>query len=315
MVHEGEGHKGRGIKGKPAGFREAYLNKIIRLFYNMGKKILLSILILTLFVNIGLVSACRDADAEFTVKIKTDIYLESISPYCTEQTCIQGDFHIVLKSQYDERVAVIIGDNLENFGKEFEGIMIKLPYDLEDGLPDSPEISSINPYEFNWEECAKTDLTFLKDVGVINLTSEELNTISELSDSGKNIQLCEEGWESFNYFFACSEDLENCEGDACLLPTCIGAAFPVILPAYRLGEEPCTENWECSEWSDCVDNQQTRSCSDLNNCGTEENKPATSQSCSVQEEDTGNIFNFYYLAGGIIIIVLIAAVIIFLKGK
>jgi len=41
----------------------------------------------------------------------------------------------------------------------------------------------------------------------------------------------------------------------------------------------CTENWDCSDWSTCVSNVQTRTCTDLNNCGTTSLKPATTQSC------------------------------------
>jgi len=44
----------------------------------------------------------------------------------------------------------------------------------------------------------------------------------------------------------------------------------------------CTENWQCTAWSDCVDNAQTRACTDSNNCGTTNNKPIESQSCTSQ---------------------------------
>jgi len=43
----------------------------------------------------------------------------------------------------------------------------------------------------------------------------------------------------------------------------------------------CEENWNCGEWSSCSDQgTQTRTCTDLNNCGKNENKPAISQSCT-----------------------------------
>ena len=52
----------------------------------------------------------------------------------------------------------------------------------------------------------------------------------------------------------------------------------------------CSENWECSYWSSCVNGQRTRTCSDLNNCNTELNKPALFQSCSgPQVENLGSI--------------------------
>jgi len=41
----------------------------------------------------------------------------------------------------------------------------------------------------------------------------------------------------------------------------------------------CTPDWDCGDWLTCVNSQQTKICTDLNNCGTTTNKPATSQSC------------------------------------
>ena len=41
----------------------------------------------------------------------------------------------------------------------------------------------------------------------------------------------------------------------------------------------CSENWQCSEWSDCENEIQTRTCTDLNSCGTSNGKPTTEQQC------------------------------------
>jgi hypothetical protein len=50
-------------------------------------------------------------------------------------------------------------------------------------------------------------------------------------------------------------------------------------------EEPveCVEKWVCTDWSACVDGLQTRTCTDENSCGTEEDKPLETQPC-VEEE-------------------------------
>lgn len=52
---------------------------------------------------------------------------------------------------------------------------------------------------------------------------------------------------------------------------------------YYLDISPpaCVENWQCTVWSNCSNNIQTRTCTDLNNCSTTLNKPATSRSCTV----------------------------------
>ena len=41
----------------------------------------------------------------------------------------------------------------------------------------------------------------------------------------------------------------------------------------------CIENWNCTNWGSCLNNQQNSTCIDLNNCGTIHTKPAESQAC------------------------------------
>ncbi|MFH1257252.1 MAG: hypothetical protein V1494_08260 [Candidatus Diapherotrites archaeon] len=48
--------------------------------------------------------------------------------------------------------------------------------------------------------------------------------------------------------------------------------------------QPCTENWSCTTWSSCVNNQQTRTCTDLAGCGTTANKPIETQTCTTCTE-------------------------------
>ncbi|MBI2665611.1 PGF-pre-PGF domain-containing protein, partial [Candidatus Woesearchaeota archaeon] len=43
----------------------------------------------------------------------------------------------------------------------------------------------------------------------------------------------------------------------------------------------CSESWSCTDWSTCSDSTQTRTCSEANSCGTIDNRPALSQSCTV----------------------------------
>ena len=43
----------------------------------------------------------------------------------------------------------------------------------------------------------------------------------------------------------------------------------------------CTPNWQTGTWEACQpDNTQTRTVTDLNNCGVDTDKPATTQSCT-----------------------------------
>ena len=36
--------------------------------------------------------------------------------------------------------------------------------------------------------------------------------------------------------------------------------------SFKTVAEECEENWQCSEWGNCVNEQQTRNCEDMNNC-------------------------------------------------
>lgn len=50
-------------------------------------------------------------------------------------------------------------------------------------------------------------------------------------------------------------------------------------------EEPCIESWSCSDWSECINGIQTRTCKDLNDCGITKNKPKEEQSCEDVQDD------------------------------
>jgi hypothetical protein len=42
----------------------------------------------------------------------------------------------------------------------------------------------------------------------------------------------------------------------------------------------CVEDWSCTDWSSCSGGTKTRTCTDLNNCGTTDNKPSESSVCT-----------------------------------
>jgi hypothetical protein len=58
----------------------------------------------------------------------------------------------------------------------------------------------------------------------------------------------------------------------------------------QTGEEDCEEDWSCSEWSICsVDGKQFRSCTDSNNCGTNEEEPVEEKTCTYSAAETPKI--------------------------
>lgn len=44
--------------------------------------------------------------------------------------------------------------------------------------------------------------------------------------------------------------------------------------------QDCTPSWNCVSWSNCINNTQTRTCTDVNNCGVETGRPTVTQMCT-----------------------------------
>ena len=57
------------------------------------------------------------------------------------------------------------------------------------------------------------------------------------------------------------------------------ATLPPVGNSGNGGTTPCDENWSCTEWEICINGIQIRTCSDLENCGTETDKPNETQEC------------------------------------
>jgi hypothetical protein len=56
-------------------------------------------------------------------------------------------------------------------------------------------------------------------------------------------------------------------------------------PSSGGGGGGCTEKWDCTDWSSCVNGTQTRTCTDANKCKTTKNKPNETQSCIIGGEE------------------------------
>ncbi len=59
----------------------------------------------------------------------------------------------------------------------------------------------------------------------------------------------------------------------------------------------CTENWQCSNYGDCISGMQTRTCNDLNNCGTTLSKPEEEQICNNPTFETNAVGGNYKVSG------------------
>jgi hypothetical protein len=59
----------------------------------------------------------------------------------------------------------------------------------------------------------------------------------------------------------------------------------------EIGE--CEEDWDCTNWRECVDGKQERECIEMNNCGTEVDKPIEERDCEEANEEIINCGTAY----------------------
>ncbi len=77
-------------------------------------------------------------------------------------------------------------------------------------------------------------------------------------------------------------------------------------------EEVCVENWECGDWSECINSVHTRDCIETNLCGTVENEPVENESC-VADSHFGR--NWWKYLIGLLLILLLLALLEYIRRK
>jgi len=60
-----------------------------------------------------------------------------------------------------------------------------------------------------------------------------------------------------------------------------GGEPPEEEAVFRLGAGRCDTNWTCTEWSSCINGYQTRVCTDLEDCGLDDDKPIEGRKCTL----------------------------------
>ncbi len=103
--------------------------------------------------------------------------------------------------------------------------------------------------------------------------------------------LYQSAWAQDNICDTCLDDPSACP------PECMGGSSDTQNPAVCgngvceenekvscpedcQSQQECVEYWVCTPWSECIGGKQTRYCVDNNKCGTEENKPPETKSCT-----------------------------------
>ncbi len=87
-----------------------------------------------------------------------------------------------------------------------------------------------------------------------------------------------------------------------------------------LTDQSCIEDWICTEWTECFNNLQKRTCADENRCGTTENKPPETQSCNMGSSGTPGLIGFFSLddplaLGGLLLIIIGAGIFVYYFWK
>jgi len=145
----------------------------------------------------------------------------------------------------------------------------------------------------NWSECSKDQkqTRTCTDVNNCGVTAGKPSVSQScIPESNKNASI--EQPETKKCPSSC-DDGNKCTNDYCSLDSDYVCKHDLIIPCCGNeicdgGENhnscpsdcDCTPNWQCSNWSECSkDQKQTRTCTDVNNCGVTAGKPSVSQSC------------------------------------
>jgi len=138
--------------------------------------------------------------------------------------------------------------------------------------------------------------------------------LTEEADAGEYKIKLRGGWDPDLYNpppFA-----EGCTGDHC--GKRVGDSYKEAEIHITLADV-CVPSWDCNEWSECMDNLQSRQCNDLNQCGTAAGKPEEEKTCgssdtSTADDDKGSSFTILIL-GVIVLGVVVMAIMILMRPK
>ncbi len=89
---------------------------------------------------------------------------------------------------------------------------------------------------------------------------------------------------SANLFISTSSSTPVGNSPITISATSAGITHSVVLTLNVYSPISCTETWQCTGWSSCIDNLQMRTCIDLNNCETNANPPPEQEKqCNLEQ--------------------------------
>jgi len=136
------------------------------------------------------------------LELSPDLTFEKVVQLCTRESCIIDNEArtITILSHYDDRVAL----TFSQFVNQNIQMDTRIPYDTaaNDTANEpykTPIIRDINPADYNWEESIRTDLTWLKEVGVLAISNEDITNIIDAYNRGETTAT-EEDKGKWHYF-------------------------------------------------------------------------------------------------------------------
>ncbi|MCK5020628.1 MAG: DUF333 domain-containing protein [Candidatus Peribacteraceae bacterium] len=209
----------------------------------------------------------------FTLSNTTDNSIEIIEYFDNPEN--ENVFGLTSLGKY---VSIEVEGEIED---GLEWVIIKLYYTDEEISEAGIDESSLRMYYWNetsqeWEECPNSGVNIEENYVWANMTH-----LSLYGSYGDLLPYCGDGY--CNNGESCSSCVADC--GECPPPPPPGGGSPGGgSPSFFVASSTCTEDWSCISWSNCVDGGQSRTCEDLNDCGTTKNKPSETQSCDIAME-------------------------------
>lgn len=167
--------------------------------------ILIGLFLFGIMIQIGSSSLSLYGTEPFTfvvqdLKLSSDLNMSKVISFCSEENCIVDEKYqrIIILSHYDNRIAI----ELMDMGSEDGRIELtyQIPYDINEtaqrAIPRGIKISSVK-----WDEAIRTDLEYLIEQKILDITDEDISNIlsaynSEIpfNDSIGGWVIGEDGW-------------------------------------------------------------------------------------------------------------------------
>lgn len=251
-------------------------------------------------------------------QVNPDLTITDVINLCVQESCIidEGEESnplsnyshkwktVTIKSHYDNKVALILKyDSITNAeGTETTDslrLTTILPYEPNQACIDYSfepskgcEIISthIKPEEYNWVESVDTDLKYLKELNVIDLSNEEIEEMSSLADVGKSIHKFKGEWVQVGV-------------------PCVPKDITDHHPNQHYSDEDETRGWteECPVWGDSQEEVSTILLPEKE-YGIQEDEITPNQ-----EDETTSSSTITYWILGISVIVVIILFLVFRK--